>query len=496
MDKNYLLNLSVKGTFRPSGEAATSPADVDAIFTELAQSGRDHLALYFHGGLVSEQSGLQNAETLLPYLHDQANTHPVFFVWESGFTETALRNLEKIRNEPIFKRLLEAVIKFALAKLAQTSDSRGIKLELPESSQVTASLEEASPLENYDSLEQRGELSELSEDEAEQFSDYLANDEVFEEQVLSIAATLGSASDSRSAMLPPGGSRTASEETMLSGAVLDQLKADMEESRGIITTTALVKMAASVLARTVLRLMNHTDHGIYCTAVEELLRELYLDNIGAWLWKGMKDTINDAFVSNDNLTGEALHGGTYFLDKLRSYLSDHPGLKVSLIGHSAGGIYICQFLAKAFAMLPANFVFNHVIMLAPACDFELFKSSVVDHSNRIRSYRLFTLLDEFEKNDAIVPVAYPRSLLYFVAGVLEGDKEKPLVGLQRCYSGVPPYDSPAMRAAQAYVNQPGAGRIVWAQAQGAPPGYNSMADGHGAFREPVTWESIVYLLQQ
>ena len=50
-------------------------------------------------------------------------------------------------------------------------------------------------------------------------------------------------------------------------------------------------------------------------------------------------------------------------------------------------------------------------------------------------FRMFTMTDDAERKDGLLPVVYPRSLLYFVSGLLEtgpdgkGEPGDPLVGL-------------------------------------------------------------------
>jgi pimeloyl-ACP methyl ester carboxylesterase len=275
--------------------------------------------------------------------------------------------------------------------------------------------------------------------------------------------------------------------------VLEQLQQDNPEgSHGLISTAALVKIAASVLIRSVKRLIEKTDHGVYTTVVEELLRSLYADRVGRYLWDNMKNRTQQAFLDNTDLSGPALHGGTYFLNKLSAHLSAHPDFKLSLVGHSAGGIYICRFIASAAQQVP-QLNYQNVIMLAPGCTFDLFRSSILPNQAHIQAFHLFALKDELEAKNAIASVIYPRSLLYFVSGVLEGDAEMPLVGMQRFYSGFAPYNKPELLEVRAYVTAPG--QTIWSIADESGAGLKSMSKGHGDFdNDPLTLHSVVSLL--
>jgi hypothetical protein len=211
----------------------------------------------------------------------------------------------------------------------------------------------------------------------------------------------------------------------------------------------------------------------------------------------MKSAVQSSFESNDNLSGAALHGGTYFLTQLRDYLADtlRPPLRVSLVGHSAGGIYICRAVAKAAELMPAAFKFYRVVMLAPGCDFDLFKTSIVEKKDRVESFRMFTMRNDAEAKDAMVPVVYPRSLLYFISGVLEKEEPVPIVGMERFYSDQPPYDDSTALAVRGYVTQPGERRVAWGPVEeNAPPGLLTAALSHGQFNEILTWKSVIHFL--
>ena len=91
----HLVNLSL-GRFSGEGEAATSPADVDALFEQHLPMALDQakkaghklrLLFYAHGGLVSESSGLQIAAMHIEWWK-QNGIYPIYFIWETGLFET------------------------------------------------------------------------------------------------------------------------------------------------------------------------------------------------------------------------------------------------------------------------------------------------------------------------------------------------------------------------------------------------------------------------
>ena len=101
----HLVDLTM-GRFSGEGEAATSPADVDAIFEQhlpqalaRAKSAGQPLRLVFyaHGGLVSESSGLQIAAKHIGWWK-QNDIYPIYFIWETGFFETIGNLLQRARQ--------------------------------------------------------------------------------------------------------------------------------------------------------------------------------------------------------------------------------------------------------------------------------------------------------------------------------------------------------------------------------------------------------------
>lgn len=100
----YLINLT-SGRFSASGEATTSPADVDAIFEQhlpaaLQQANGQTLRVVFyaHGGLVSESHGLQNAHKHIAWWLSNG-VYPIYFVWETGFFQTIAELIGRGRQD-------------------------------------------------------------------------------------------------------------------------------------------------------------------------------------------------------------------------------------------------------------------------------------------------------------------------------------------------------------------------------------------------------------
>lgn len=496
IDRLHWVNLSKNGTFRESGQYASTPGDVDAIVAHLVEQQISNLTLYFHGGLVSEKSGMETAERLLGTFRDQGGTHPVFVLWESGWFEKIRDNLDQISAEKLFKKLAEVAFRFVVSKIKPPADgARGLALDLVPPDLVEEELASGHPFAEFEGEEYRQQLEEVYSQELRQMDNVLQGDTALRDEVENVLAALETVDDSLREVRPPESSETASAESLLSGEVLDQMQQD--GARGILSAAALIKALGKVFVQVIRRMLNDTDHGIMCTVAEEILRLLYLDHVGQWLWRQMKEDAHSAFDPNEGLAGPALHGGTYVLEQLRRSRHLLPAdFRLSLVGHSAGSIYICRLMEKAAALFDPGFAFRNVVFLGPAVDFSLFHLAAVKERSPFERFRMFALQDGVESSDPLVPLLYPRSLLYLVSGLLEGDQEQPIVGMQRFFVEQPAYqDEQTVQAVRRFMEaEPG--RVVWSVASGGQPGFNSAADGHGAFDgDAATLESVMHLLR-
>jgi hypothetical protein len=250
--------------------------------------------------------------------------------------------------------------------------------------------------------------------------------------------------------------------------------------------------ATNVLERVVERTANHRDHGLQATIIEEILRQFYLDKVGAEIWQNMKKTASDAFGDDGSR-----YGGIAFLQNLRDYWArgNHP--HITLVGHSAGAIYICYFLRKALEMLPNDIKFD-IVLLAPACTFKFFSETLTICQNRIANIRIYGMQDERELNDILVtsqPWLYPSSLLYFVSGVLEDESDMPLLGMQRYHSDAAPYTMPEVQDSLGYLRNGRKQPTVWSLANSGD-GLNSDSRSHGAFyNDTATLDSVLYIIE-
>ena len=182
-----------------------------------------------------------------------------------------------------------------------------------------------------------------------------------------------------------------------------------------------------IAVRVIKRFVTKRDHGLHATIVEEILREFYLANIGGKIWGAMKQDTADSFGPDPKL-----FGGTALLTELAAAASVANIPKITLVGHSTGAVYISHWLQAANGIFPTQIKFD-VIFLAPASTCQLLAETLSRYRHRLDGFRMFTMTDENERADRLVPVLYPHSLLYFVSGVVEPDADTPIVGMQRYF---------------------------------------------------------------
>lgn len=462
------VNVGPHGTFKPSGSVQTCPEDVDAIFHHLRESGAQRLVVHFHGGLIGEGTGMDIAEKMWRLFKDDA--HPVTFVWETGPVETVKANILTIHKTRLFKKAQRLIIRHVAKRLGVDIGGRGGG-EAPTLNEIDAELGRGG---RFGELEAGARDAAMALDAAELDAE-LGDVEVELEEELEADAEMEEVLEG------------AAEETDL----LDPDIVDAERhGKGIISMASAARRLALVVVAVIKRYMDQRDHGFYPTAVEEILRGLYLADLGAWMWGGMKAAGREMWLADDGPADESSHVGTYFLTRLTALADERPDLTIDLVGHSAGSIAICHLLRTAAERAP-GLRFRNVLFLAPACRSELLHEEVVKHPERYQSFRMFTMKDELEREDALVKGVYVRSLLYFISGVLEDVPDAPLAGLHRHARAEQPHTSPELLGVRDFLTAAGKERMVMSRTTSAGAGLNSASRSHGDFDdEPVTTTSL------
>jgi len=423
----------------------------------------------------------------------QAGAEPLFVIWETGWEEIVDQNLPGIFKEEIFKRLGRRVTQFVRGKLDKTlgdGQSKAISdLPLKREDQIRDSIEAErsgkSGLFSDLALDQIPSEMALSKDETNQIEEAIKNDSQLEEQLQEIANTR----QPSPAAASRGITAQASTHTYMDPEVLDEIVPVKEGAKGFISMAMLAKHVVVIVAAVIARFVKYRDHGPYLTIMEEVMREFYVRNAGKFLWDGMKEEVNEAFGFGDS------YGGTLLVKYLNEMWSAGLKPRVTLVGHSAGSIYISRLL-KELDKLPPDFKAD-VIFVAPACTFVALADAVKVAGKRIDGMRVFGMGNAIELKDAIVGPLYPASLLYFVSGVIEDERDMPLVGMERYYKA--PYvgagfDALAFVEAFDYLKRKNA--FCWSQVSG-DNGTNCDMTSHGGWtKADATRESVLYIVRE
>lgn len=494
MDKLHAIDL-VDGRF-----ADTSRQDLKDAFANLSSSGKKHLVVHFHGGLVSRQIGLQAAANLTKNAYVDP-TYPLYFIWNSDILSVLRADLQDIAAESLFTRVRTLVTKAVVAKLGDSTGARAGKLVFDEfeserlfgqdaarrgvagtTDALLAALEpvDAARTDALLTAKEEKELVEwLSKDK--QLAD-IENGIAKEETPPEAAPAL----QSRAAQAKPVRSRLS---PRIKREIVDsanQTVVARSEARGFVSTFTLVRYVVKIVAGVLKRYWQRTDHGFLATIVEEIVWQLYLDKVGSYIWGAIKADTEEAFTVNADVGG-----GAAFIEELKIWWTANPDAKVTLVGHSTGAIYIGHLLTYSHGELPPQCKFN-VIFLAGAVTIRFVHERLATFKARVDRIRSFALSDALERGYWEVPGLYPASLLYMVSGICEPEVDTPLVGMQRYFSGQAPYDSAYIREVAAYLGPV----CVWSNSIGTP-GSETEAMKHGAFdNEPTTLASLNRIVTQ
>jgi hypothetical protein len=466
MSPSTVLHLDlIAGKFEP----ASSAANLDGLFQAVRVDplGKN-LVIYFHGGLVGRTEALRSAQEVLAPAFQDARACPVFIIWNSDLLTTLTHRWTGIVQSKAFWRLVRRLSQFVAGAFFGELGGRGDdKLELPSLRDVPDD-RSAESLDrywrNFEAQFTPNAIRGLNETQQEQVQDELAHD----------SQLLRDIEDGMSSGSP------------FSREVLDALASERGERGdrvGVLTLASIGWRGWQIVQRVIERRRTGRHHGWHDTIVQEILRGIYLDNLGTAVWDALKQDAKDAFADDP-----AVWAGTAFLNALARLWQE--GQRVTLIGHSTGALFIGEFLKAADTILPAGCQFN-VVFLAPACTFTFLTEQLPTFQKRVRGIRLFGLKDERECSYWEVPLLARGSLLYIVSGLLEKEADTPLVGMQRYYLGKPPYDIAELKLAREYLQ----GNAVWAEAdEGAGRRSNALTHG-GMTEERCTLESLQDILR-
>lgn len=495
--------LSRDGKF---AENTSQLSDVVRILASAqAATPQRGLVIHFHGGLVTQTDGRGIADFLAPKYLD-VGAYPLFFVWESGFKETLKNNFADILADPAFRELVKKVSEWALKKLGGHVGLKGGPGQTINENQLRKDFDawfsgtkNEPPVTNDSKLLPapgvKGAAGLDEDDLSYEIEAGLDGDPDFQDAIQQLHNALGSGTATNKGA---GGLAAASVVHMSPRALALMFPGSTKTTKGVISWFAVAQFVAKVVIKVVKRYMKGRAHGMYCTIVEEVLRASYFDKAGATVWNQMKKDTADSFGDNSQCCGTAV------ASELRAlHDAGKTFTKITLVGHSTGAVYICEFL-DAMATIAPELKFD-IIFLAPAVRYERFALAMAQHRNRIAGFRMFGMSDPLDAADIMVPILYTRSLLYFVSGLLEGhvegdswddDIDAPIVGMQRFITNTDTYkkdEFPEIEKVRQFL-QSIPNSTVWSDSS-AGNGLNSMSHKHGDFdNDAETVKSIAWII--
>lgn len=479
------------------------------------------LVIHFHGGLNSRPYALGNIVPPLTAKYKEANAYPLFFVWESSVVESLLNNKYELSRDPAFRELIKKVSEWTLKKVSLSGDISFRGTEGQDIDDIYRLRQEfdqwfdgKTPSPPVPDRQVPSGPSLLTTKAASTSVDGLTDDildEIDDDPGFKKAMQEAYNASLGEQQVPTKGigTRQKAAIVLLSDEAKDEMfgtaeadaRADMSPVRekGVFTWLAVARFTAKITMAVIKRFRGGTDHGVYCTVVEEVLRSAYGNLVGAGIWNQMKQDTADSFAPGPDLCG------TLVVAKLRALEQAGRSFKrITLVGHSTGAIYICNFLDAAQAAgleTPLRVVF-----LAPAVTYSRFAKAIARHRNAgLAEFRMFAMRDDRESADRMLGVVYTRSLLYFVSGLLEGEAldggftsicDMPVVGMERYLTSAASRDNPDVKAVLDYLDEK-PGRSVWSYSMGQAPGLNSDSRKHGDFdNDPATLESVLAFINE
>ncbi len=468
-------------------------AGLKQVFEEIKTAKPVRLVIHFHGGLVSRESGETAAAKLMP-LYSGTGAMPLFIIWETGWKEIIEQNVPSILSENIFTRLVRKVAQFVKGKgdkeIGDEATKAIVELPLSKEFEIKTELDKGQtgqPIFSESGLYQLPADVELTPAERKQIEDNIKADD----QLRTYLQEIANARQEPGEEVTRSITATGSTKTLMSPEVLNDIAPVEEGTKGVISTVMLAKHVVTIVASVISRLARKRDHGVYLTIVEEVMREFYVRNAGKFLWDGMKKEVDQAFEFSDD------SGGAAFVEHIQEMWDAGVKPAITLVGHSAGSIYVSRLLKELDNKFKASPQFNvNVVFLAPAVTFTTFADAIKFAGNRIAGLRVFGMGDTWERKDKIFGPIYPASLLYFVSGVLEENRDEPLVGMQRYYAK--PYEGSGYETL-AYVRAFGFMKRkygqVWSDADQGP-GLSCDMHSHGGWADAAaTRDSVMAIIK-
>ncbi len=409
----------------PTAEASARIADLVAT---LQQQSAPRLILHAHGGLVDRASALNSAEGIDGTFSQLSGWERAYLIWNTSFWDAVKPGLRACERDHLARQTHRhtrtwieertSAIGGAAAHEADVGDP-----PLASEQEIRARLRqhrEANARGEPDEVGIRRELkSRLSKDE-----DFMALTDRME--LIARGGASAAASLDEDAALESWSNLTDE----VRQEIVGRTRSDPEENAVRAVVYARLGLAA---VRIVVRFLRGRDHGLQATTLEELVREFYLDLMGAAVWGQMKDDAKSHFETEDG-------AGSLLLRGLHAIAESGKPVELVVVAHSAGSILALHLLRKALGV-SSKVTIKLVFWAAAVTHRTVAKLLDQQAIDRLSRFAMLSLTDQAEKSDPLdheVPGdIYPRSLLYLISGILEPDlhlfphADAPLLGMER-----------------------------------------------------------------
>lgn len=435
--------ITANGKFTRRGRA-----ELDALFSRLAAQEEPRLLLHVHGGLVDQPTARSNAVRLDgadaygPLL--DAGWETTYLIWQTGVFEALRNNLGELADDKLFNRLVQRLLKWVGERVLDSSSSRGEITDGEVREEMAVPGEPFSDRATRDPAEIERKLTEDERARAEAEAAPPEPDDLYrmlddDVELQAIGRRIEREIEreqeplaSRAGADPEAARSWANLDSRIRAESLRWGTAEADPSRGFGTILPAVLFGAARAGyRSIKRFLKQRDHGLYCTIVEELAREVYGDRIGSHIWGLMQGDARDHFR-----TGGA---GALLLERLATLAGTKEEMRLLIVGHSAGSI-LASHLVVGASRLPDNIRLD-LVFLAPAVRMDEAARTIAAAGARLANLRIFTMEDSIECQDdldnTIAGKVYPRSLLYLISGILERRRggaayaDAPLLGMDR-----------------------------------------------------------------
>lgn len=464
----------------------------------------DQVLIHLHGGLVDGDDGQTIADRLLKEkFYGSSDRHLVFPLWTTGGVETLSSQLRKMALHKALSRALRTIFKI-VQKKGRVKDTRSGGAGNYSTAELDALFERLEDIarnpDQSDDVDLKLEALEFGDvaddlDLEDEISSSLADDDDFTEAIKAIEAQAASDAGKRTvARTQPMDDFLEDIPQSFRNEIEDACSTPQTRGIGGVIFTLFSKRAWRAARGAIGRLLSGRGHGVWPTVVEEAARAFLDGDPGTFIWEGIK--ADSAAHFNGNGAGDAL------LKALDSGLAQQtePGRTqhITLVAHSAGAIWLADMLnawRNSNVAVPSKL---DVIFLAPAIDYKSLAAAA--HSMRELGVRfhMITMTDEAEAADRMVPILYPRSLLYAVSGLFERrEPDDPIVGMARFLDVQ--VQSDLKSDERGWISSVGdflgPQQLILGPTQpGAPEGKQSNAKKHGDFdRDEKTIASVLAL---